>query len=235
MILLVAGAIVSALLIPVGIAEVMLPEFTDDQEIGDNLAGFLSLMAMFGLGLLNMSIYIATVIVFSMWLYRCGRNLRAFGYWASQIEHSPGWAVGSFFVPIVNLWIPYRAVKEVWQKSERSDSVSFSLSQSRPWFFPAWWTFWLLSTFADRAYFRMSWRGADREATAMVGLLADVLSIAAAVFVIMVVKEIDRRQEEASRHLTTSGPPPPPEFHLQGGSAGADFRDATTPSTGQTT
>ena len=44
------------------------------------------------------------------------------------------------------------------------------------------------------------------EASAMVGILSEILSIAAAFFAIQVVKEIDRRQEERARNLPQAYP-----------------------------
>ena len=213
-ILLIAGAVVSALTIPAEIAEILLPELGADQELAENPAGAVVLLLLFGLSLLTIAIYIATVVVFLMWLHRCANNLRAFGYWTSQIAHSSAWAVGSFFVPIVNLFVPYKATKEIWEKSRPSESVPFSFSKSPPSFFPAWWGFWIACNFASNIYFRMTMGGAPREATAIVGVVSDSLSIAAAGFAIMVIKEITRRQEETSQHLTLAPtmPPPPPRF-----------------------
>jgi heme/copper-type cytochrome/quinol oxidase subunit 2 len=70
----------------------------------------LALLAV-GLAVIQIVIFIATVVVFLMWLYRAHENLTAFGVPKHQLEYSSGWAVGSFFVPIVSLIIPYRAVR----------------------------------------------------------------------------------------------------------------------------
>jgi hypothetical protein len=219
-ILLVVGAIVNALTIVAEAGELMFPQISTEQELRENPGAILLLLLHGVLGLITIAIYVATVIGFSMWLYRCNKNLKAFGYWTSQIAHSPGWAVGSFFVPIVNLFVPYRATKEIWQKSRPPESVPFSFSDSPPGFFPAWWAFWLSSNFAGNIYFRMSFGDAPHEATLIVGIISDILSIAAAGIAIMVVREIDRRQEETRAHLMLmpelSGPPPPPVFHPPG-------------------
>jgi heme/copper-type cytochrome/quinol oxidase subunit 2 len=213
-ILLIAGAVVSALTIPAEIAEILLPELNPDQELAENPAGAVVLLLLLGLSLLTIAIFIATVVAFLMWEHRCANNLRTFGYWASQLTYSPAWAVGSFFIPIVNLFVPYKAMKEIWEKSRPPESVPFSFSNSPPSFFPAWWGFWIACNFASNIYFRMTMGGAPREATAIVGVVSDSLSIAAAGLAIMVIKEITRRQEDTSKHLTLTPtlPPPPPRF-----------------------
>jgi hypothetical protein len=55
---------------------------------------------------------IACQIIFLIWQYRAAKTARALGYPA---RHSPGWGVGSWFVPIVNLWIPYQSLADCLQ------------------------------------------------------------------------------------------------------------------------
>jgi len=169
--------------------------------------------------LLVFGVFVATVVVFMIWLYRACNNLPAFGANRRYIGYSPGWAVGSFFVPFANLVVPYRAIKELWQKSVPADAEGFSYAISPPGFFAAWWGFWIISNFAANAYFRMTAAEAPREVTAIVGIVSEVLSVAAAGFAIMVVRDIDRRQQEASKNLPAShgwpSPPPPPDFLSQ--------------------
>lgn len=72
--------------------------------------------ALIGLiGLAQIATYIATVVVFLMWLHRTTKNLPALG--AGELEISPGWAVGSWFVPFLNLVRPYQAVRDAWKAS----------------------------------------------------------------------------------------------------------------------
>jgi hypothetical protein len=52
---------------------------------------------------------IAAVIGACIWQYRAASTARALGY---QAKHSPGWGVGSWFVPIVNYWMPYQAIRD---------------------------------------------------------------------------------------------------------------------------
>ena len=210
-VLLIVGAAVSLLTIPVYILELYVSPFSSSQEIGDNPGGFIAIMLRVVLALATAGVYVATVIAFLMWLYRASNNIAAFG---QRTEHSSGWAVGSFFVPIMNLFVPYQAAKDIWSKSEPAEEGSFSYA-SPPGFFAGWWAFWIVSNIANNLYFRMSTLEAGPEATAIVGIISEVLSIAAAGFAIMVIRAIDQRQEERSRNLPQhSGPipPPPPIF-----------------------
>jgi Domain of unknown function (DUF4328) len=212
--LLIAGAVVSVLSMIVAALELAFPPVTGQEEMGENVGGFAVALLTLGIGLLTLAVFVATVVFFLMWLYRSYKNLPAFG--ARRTSYSPGWAVGSFFVPFANLVIPYRAVKELWQNSVAGETFSFA-SANPPTWFPLWWGFWIASNIASNIYFRLSYNEkATREAIAIAGVASDALTIIAALLAIMVIGEIDKRQEEASRSLALpqfpSPPMPPPPF-----------------------
>lgn len=52
---------------------------------------------------------LAAVVVACIWQHRAASAARALGLPAT---HSPAWGVGSWFVPIVNLWMPYQAIRD---------------------------------------------------------------------------------------------------------------------------
>ena len=151
-----------------------------------------------GVALMELAVYIATIVVFLMWMYRSYENLPAFGIPPGSIAYSSGWAVGSFFIPLVSLVVPYRAMKELWNKSVPNSGTMFS-ALSPPAVFPIWWTFWLLSNIASNVYLRLSFNDQlSSEADALFGAVTSALSIVAALFAIKVVGEIDKQQTESA-------------------------------------
>ncbi len=68
------------------------------------------------IGLFQYSIDIATIILFAMWIYRANFNARQLG--AKNMKFTPGWSVGYYFIPFLNLWRPYQAMKEIWKASK---------------------------------------------------------------------------------------------------------------------
>jgi Domain of unknown function (DUF4328)/Protein of unknown function (DUF2510) len=52
---------------------------------------------------------LAAVIVACIWQHRAATAARALGFPARR---SPAWGVGSWFVPVVNLWMPYGALRD---------------------------------------------------------------------------------------------------------------------------
>ena len=213
-ILLIVGAVATGISLLVESLSLAFPPLTDDQEFGDNPMGAVLVLIVFLVAVLELVLYVATVVFFLMWLYRAHGNLKAFNPWA-RLDYSGGWAVGSFFIPFVNLVVPYRAVKEVWQKSTPPDEALLS-EPDPPAIFPIWWTFWLLSAFAGNISMRLSFNENVPQKTAtIVSIVASALSIIAALVAYLVVDEIDKRQEEASGKLRLgklSGPPPPPNL-----------------------
>jgi hypothetical protein len=171
-------------------------------------------------GLLQFFVFIGAAVSFLMWLHRANRNLSPLG--ASHPEFSPGWAVGWFFIPLANIIVPYRVVKEIWVKSnpllnepgEESWQQSGS-SSVLGW----WWGIWLISNMIDQIVFRLALRAETPDELfnlAKLEVVAAAFNIIAAFLAIAVIKGIDKRQELKSKANRGSHlPPPPPTFAPQ--------------------
>lgn len=213
-VLLAAGAVLSLASVLMSVLQFFFPQLAFvEEEITDPQLILFGLLLL-GLGLIQVVVYVATIVAFLMWLYRSYENLPSFGVRPNDIQYSSGWAVGSFFVPFVNLVIPYRAIKELWSKSVPKAIEMFS-DPAPPVFFPLWWATWLISNIANNIYLRLSWRGAlTPENDAALGALTSLLDILAAILALMVVREIDSQQAESAALVPSElmGPylPPPP-------------------------
>jgi hypothetical protein len=157
------------------------------------------------IGIVQMLLFVGTVVAFLVWLHRSHRNLQALH--ARYLRFSPGWAVGYFFIPILNLFRPYQAVKETWKASDPTALQPTAWQGSRGssvlrW----WWAFWLIMNWLGMAAFRLSLAAGDDlsvlRGASVVTVLADFFEIVAAAFAILVVRGIDRRQEEKFRRLS---------------------------------
>jgi uncharacterized membrane protein len=87
-----------------------------------------------------------------VWTHQAAVNSRDFVLAPPSI--SPGWAVGWYFVPIANLWMPYRAMVEVAQRSQPVTTVTPYLALG--W----WWILWISTSIGGRALLRLA-RQAD--------------------------------------------------------------------------
>jgi hypothetical protein len=74
------------------------------------------------------------------WVYRAHANARALG---ADLSDSPAWAASWYIVPLANLIVPYRPMKEIWQAS--ADPVNWR-SQKRSILLPWWWFAWVGAT-----------------------------------------------------------------------------------------
>ena len=64
-------------------------------------------------------LYALTGIVFLLWLHRCYVNLVELG--ARDLRFTPGWAVGYWFVPVLNLFRPKQILDELWRATAPVD------------------------------------------------------------------------------------------------------------------
>lgn len=216
-ILLVIGAVTTGMSLLAEVFSFLFPPFSEEQELADNPLGAVIVLLILLLAVVDGIIYLTTVVFFCIWLYRAYDNLRAFNS-VSRLDYSPGWAVGSFFIPFVNLVMPYRAVKEVWEKSGPPEEALLS-APNPPALFPIWWLFWLLASFAGNISMRVTFNENVAQSTAtIISIVASALAIVAALCAYLVVDDIDKRQEETSEKLKLgrfSQPPPfPPNLPL---------------------
>ncbi|HEY5883763.1 MAG TPA: DUF4328 domain-containing protein [Pyrinomonadaceae bacterium] len=216
-ILLIVGAALNGVMLIFNFIHFMAPGTVITDDATDPTIIILALMEG-GVALMSMGVYIATIVFFLMWMYRAFENLPAFGVHRGSVAYSSGWAIGSWFIPFVSLLVPYRATKELWNKSVPNTGTMFS-ELSPPAFFPIWWAFWLLSNFASNIYFRATIsQEMSPETDAIFGAVTSILSIVAALLAMKVVAEIDKQQTESASMIgqgATTEPPLPDRFMNQ--------------------
>jgi hypothetical protein len=168
-------------------------------------------------GLLLLAVFLFNVVAFLIWLHRAYSNLTALGNPKQKLDYSPGWAIGAWFIPIINIVLPYRIVREIWAKSDPSirtaDDLQFTPAAPSSLLL-AWWLVWVAATVAGNLSFRFTSdvkTPADFIFATKWDIFSTALNIAAAVLAILVVRSIARRQEMRSRNVTylPLSPPPP--------------------------
>jgi hypothetical protein len=210
----------------VGIAQLAAPDLKILEGENDGSSMWLMLQSL-GL-LLRLPLYIFAVVIFLVWLYRSSSNLGALR--TRTQEFSPGWAVGWWFIPIASLFRPFQAVREIWSQSDPEFDASLGFAPQNtggaPAYMSFWWFFWLTSNFALNITGRV-FDPDDLRTVYPSGVLftiTGVLSFAAAILLIMVVRDITTRQELRMEALSRfppepyaqpygySQPPAPPSF-----------------------
>lgn len=142
---------------------------------------------------------IASVIVFLLWVYRSNTLARALG--ASAMEHSPGWSVGWFFVPVVNLFKPYFVMKEIYLATCSPHSYSMAYDElPRLRTVQVWW----LLALADRLFAAVTMvygvslvNSGQYFALGTLGIISACLSLLVGLTTVALVLEFRRQQDAA--------------------------------------
>jgi len=163
----------------------------------------------FRLGLVVTAGYVVTGILFIIWLRRSYRNLLAFG--APSTRFRDGWAIGAWFVPVLNLFRPKQIVDEAWRRSGPGPADAFYAPGGRvPAVLNLWWGLMI----AGRMFGSWFWLGSPDQPESLRFLalwlsIGAVVEIAAAAAAFWVVTLLTRRQAgRAAALLLDTGPRP---------------------------
>ncbi|MFG2616751.1 DUF4328 domain-containing protein [Streptomyces sp. NPDC048507] len=92
-------------------------------------------------------------LVFVLWFHRIRRRA---GVLAPQgFTAGPGWAIGSWFVPLVNLWRPYRIAVEMWVACVRPAPGPGKPVRTSLWPVNLWWGLFVLTGLSSAATQRL--------------------------------------------------------------------------------
>jgi hypothetical protein len=206
--LLAVHALVDLLLIWVTLGEIGLVdrvqrgEFVPDSELirSDDRSAVI--------GGTSIGLLLVTGIAWLLWQHRSQANLHARR--VPGLAYTPGWAVGWWFVPFVNLVKPYQTVRELWAASGGGEGWV----RGRTW--PVlgwWWAAWIVGGVLGQISVALvsdqptidELIASDRWAIASSGV-----SIAAAILAILIVRSVERRQARLGAPPSISPPPLPP-------------------------
>jgi hypothetical protein len=140
------------------------------------------------IGFAQFAAYGAAGIAILMWIYRANWNVRQLG--AKDMRFTPGWAVGWFFVPFLNLWKPYQAMREIWMASA---SPANWHAQPVPLLLHVWWFLWVGSALLSQVAFRLYLKAQTIDAfisANMLTMTADAAEIITAIAAILLIRRI---------------------------------------------
>jgi Domain of unknown function (DUF4328) len=147
-------------------------------------------------------VQLAIIVLFIIWMFRAAKNNEALGRQGPRF--SPGWSIGSWFIPFANFVIPVLIMQDLWRGSVRQTrrgAVAWR-SASGSALVGFWWAAFLASIV------RFSYSGSglhdsgsldDIETSNTVALVGVVFSAIAAILALLVVRSLARRQLECLR------------------------------------
>jgi hypothetical protein len=142
-------------------------------------------------------LYVVTGIGWFVWLSRAYRNVRAIG--SRTTDTSPGWAIGYWFIPIINVFRPYQIMKELWLRSAQCNRDPLDRNKPGAALIGFWWMLWIGTGALSRTAGRLA-RDAEAPAAILTAtkflMLSEVLTIFAAALASAIVMRIDRYQQD---------------------------------------
>jgi hypothetical protein len=163
-------------------------EITEDEAMANDLRQGV-------IAWIRVAAFLLTVVLFCVWVNRASKNAHALG--APGMRFTPGWSVGYFFIPIVNLFRPYQAIAEIYRASDPGrDPAAWQNAPAA--LIGIWWAVWLISNFASNIATRIMLTADTVEelhAAAIGASGTDLIEIPAAIFALVVVRSIHTRQE----------------------------------------
>lgn len=159
------------------------------------------------LPIISLISFIVCAVLIGIWTNRSHHNARSLDI--EGLTVSPAWAVGSYFVPIANLFLPYRAMKQLWLGSLNAAEAK-PVSAVLP---AVWWTLWLGGTIVSRISDRMSdyiEKSADTAASTeqfialmesteyslVLGCIANIMLLGCTFCLLKIIRRINRAHEQ---------------------------------------
>ena len=143
------------------------------------------------IGIFYLIAYVVSAVTFIQWFRRAYFNLHLK---INYLNHTEGWAAGSWFVPIISLYRPYQIMKEIYQETKELlikkgivFNQTFSIS-ALGW----WWALWIISNIIGQFVFRYSMKAESIDEltiSTVAGIVGNVIGIPLALITIKVIKD----------------------------------------------
>lgn len=89
-----------------------------------------------------------TLLALLVWKYSAYQVAQEFS--PEPLDSTPGWAVGGYFIPFANLWLPFARMREIQQTAE-ADPLALGGQEGRSrGLIIAWWIVWIGSRILSR-------------------------------------------------------------------------------------
>ncbi|HST18680.1 MAG TPA: DUF4328 domain-containing protein [Gaiellaceae bacterium] len=143
---------------------------------------------------IELVLFVVALVLFLRWVHLSYRNLIALG--TRDLRFTPGWAVGYWFVPVLNIWRPAEVLGDLWRATDpRADDNSWRSLRSTPLI--GWW--WAIGLVAGPVAWAAQAMPADTiselHSKNAVLILVHVLEVAAGACLFAVVGKLTARQD----------------------------------------
>lgn len=107
---------------------------TESNGIASLIFAFINLLAV-----VEIPLRLLSFILLLVWTYKAYTNLHSLK--SRDLEYTPGWAVGWWFIPLANLVKPYQVMGELWNASDSdfNENTFFTNYVGTPRIVGFWW------------------------------------------------------------------------------------------------
>jgi len=147
-------------------------------------------------------IYLMGLVIFLVWFRRAYANGPALGLYRLRV--GKGWAIGAWFVPILNLFRPKQIANDCWRAGDPDRPLGSPFGWDGPvspllnW----WWGVWLLSGTVANFASRLPFETVEEDKTyTTAAIVSSALWLVASVLAILVVRRTTTRQEARAKRL----------------------------------
>ncbi|WP_112272662.1 DUF4328 domain-containing protein [Lentzea terrae] len=130
--------------------------------------------------------YVVAAILFMLWMNRARRNAEAIT--PQQHRFRNVWVVIGWLIPVVNLYIPYAVMQDIWRASDRSQPTLGLQHREPSGLVLLWWICFLASNFS------LTLSAQYGVALAVFATISALLSVAAAVLGAQVIRRLNAMQ-----------------------------------------
>lgn len=148
--------------------------------------------------ILYLLVYIISGITFIRWFRRAYFNLHLR---TSPLTYDEGWAAGSWFVPIINLYRPYQIMQELYVETKKilrngTEAPGCNLETSS---LGIWWALWLINGVLGNIVFRV-FKDADTVdqllTSTVLEMITSIIGIPLALLTIKVIRDYAKAEKQ---------------------------------------
>lgn len=145
-------------------------------------------------GIIYLIVFIISAITFIQWFRRAYNNLHQR---LTYLSLSEGWAAGSWFVPIINLYRPFQIMKELYDETSGLlvKRGLIEVNQLSTNYLGIWWAFWIINNLIGQIVFRMSNNAQsieDYSSMTLVSMVNSLVGIPLALLAIRIIKDYSK-------------------------------------------
>jgi Domain of unknown function (DUF4328) len=144
-------------------------------------------------------LYLPLIPVFLVWFYRARKNADGRG---QEQRWGPGWTIGGWVVPVINLFFPFQIMAGIWRANLPAEQRA-----KTTWLLGSWWGCWIAGGVSSSVAVISA--GAAPGLTRIGLAVSHLLTAAAAILLIVIARAISRGPVGREPVTAQPGPVPP--------------------------